>query len=92
VEGGDVLDRDQDVPVQLDMDDVLDVAVRGEHALLVLPAEQGDLDLLALVLARVVLDASERSRIGSTKRAVPAVEIVECRAVWSGVISTDYEA
>jgi hypothetical protein len=64
VEGGDVLERDEDVPVQLDVRDVLDVAVRREDAVLVFPAEQGDLDLLALVLVRVVLDASERSRFG----------------------------
>ena len=35
--------------------DVLDVAVRGQHALLVLAAEERELDLLALVLVRVVL-------------------------------------
>jgi hypothetical protein len=72
VKGGDVLERNQDVPVQLDVNDVLDVTVGGEDALLVLAAEESDLDLLALVLARVVLDASERSRIGSTERVVPA--------------------
>src|SRR5918992_5588420 len=55
VERGDVLERDQDVPVELDVRDVLDRAVRRENALLVLAAEQGDLDLLALVLVRVVL-------------------------------------
>ena len=58
VEGGDVLQRDQDVAVQLDVRDVLDVAVRGEHAVLVLAAEEGDLDLLALVLVGVVLHGS----------------------------------
>ena len=52
-----VLQRDEDVPVQLDVRDVVDVAVRREDAVLVLAAEQGDLDLLALVLVRVVLDA-----------------------------------
>src|SRR6266496_1254999 len=55
VQRGDVLERHEDVPVQLDMGDVLDVAVRGQHALLVLPAEERDLDLLALVLVGVVL-------------------------------------
>ena len=35
--------------------DVLDVAVRGQDAVLVLAAEQGELDRLALVLRRVVL-------------------------------------
>jgi 3-oxoacyl-[acyl-carrier protein] reductase len=43
------------VPVQLDVGDVLDVAVRGEHALLVVAAEERDFDLLAFVLVRVVL-------------------------------------
>ncbi len=52
---GDVLQRDQDVAVQLDVRDVLEVAVRGEDAVLILAAEQGDLDLLALVLVGVVL-------------------------------------
>ena len=55
VERGDVLERDEDVAVQLDVRDVLDVAVGREHAFLVLAAEEGDLDLLALVLVRVVL-------------------------------------
>src|SRR5579862_995915 len=44
VEAGDVLKRYQDVPVQLDV-----------WAVLVLTAEEGDLDALALVLGRVVL-------------------------------------
>jgi hypothetical protein len=57
VERGDVLQRHEDVAVQLDVGDVLDVAVRGEDTLLVLPSEEGDLDLLALVFVRVVLDA-----------------------------------
>ena len=52
---GDVLERHEDVAVQLDVGDVLDRAVRGEHALLILAAEERDLDLLALVLVRVVL-------------------------------------
>src|SRR5436309_4284660 len=55
VERGDVLQRDQDVPVQLDVGDVLDIAVRGQHAVLILAAEERDLDLLALVLVGVVL-------------------------------------
>ena len=53
-------ERDQDVPVQLDVGDVVDVAVRGQHAVLVLAAEERDLDLLTLVLVGVVLHA-ERS-------------------------------
>jgi hypothetical protein len=70
VERGDVLQRHEDVAVQLDVRDILDVAVRGQHALLVFPAKKGDLDLLAFVLVRVVLDARERSRSGLVKRVV----------------------
>src|SRR5256714_2922996 len=55
VEGCDVLQGDEDMPVQLDVGDVLDVAVGGQDTLLVFPSEEGDLDLLALVLVRVVL-------------------------------------
>src|SRR3954464_12825930 len=61
VEGGDVLEGHEDVAVQFDVSDFVDVAVRGEHALLVFAAEEGDLDLLALVLARVVLHHAEPS-------------------------------
>ena len=57
MERGDVLQRHEDVAVQLDVRDILDVAVRGQNALLVLASEEGDLDLLALVFVRVVLDA-----------------------------------
>jgi hypothetical protein len=49
------------VPVQLDVGDLVDVAVRGQDAFLVLAAEKRDFDLLALVLARVVLHGAERS-------------------------------
>src|SRR5205823_10109721 len=55
VQGGDVLERHENVAVQLDVGDVLDVAIRREDALLVLAPKQGDLDLLALVLVGVVL-------------------------------------
>ena len=41
VEGRDVLERDQDVPVELHVGDVLDRAVRGEDAFLVFAAEEG---------------------------------------------------
>jgi len=60
---GDVLERNQDVPVQLEVGDVVEEAVGGEHAVLVVAAEERDLDLLALVLAGVVLDGPEPSRI-----------------------------
>jgi hypothetical protein len=53
--------------------DLVDVAVRGEDALLVIAAEERDLDLLALVLARVVLHSSERSQARMNKRVVLAV-------------------
>ena len=46
------------MPVQLDVRDVLDVAVSGEDAFLVLAAEERDLNLLAFVLAGVVLHAA----------------------------------
>src|SRR5262249_46684532 len=55
VEGSHVLERDQDVTVELDVRDVVDGTVRGEHAVLIVAVHQRDLDLLALVLARVVL-------------------------------------
>src|SRR6476659_3390603 len=61
MERRDVLQRDEDVPVQLDVRHLVDVAGRGEDAFLVLAAEERDLDLLALVLARVVLHRPERS-------------------------------
>ena len=66
VQRGDVLQRHQDVPVQLDVGDVLDRAVRGQHTFLVLAAEERQLDLLALVLVRVVLHAAGQSTGRST--------------------------
>jgi hypothetical protein len=63
VEGGDVLQRDKDVAVQLEMWNALDSAVRGEGAVLVLAPEELHFDLLALVLVRVVLHEPERSGI-----------------------------
>ena len=50
-------ERNQDVPVQLEVGDVVEEAVGGEHAVLVVAAEERDLDLLALVFAGVVLQA-----------------------------------
>ena len=55
--------------VQLDMGHLVDVAVRSEDALLVLAAKECDLDLLAFVLACVVLDAWKRNVLGSTIRS-----------------------
>ena len=46
----DVLERDQDVPVQLDTSDLVDGVVRGQDAVLVIAAEERDLDLLPLYL------------------------------------------
>ena len=43
------------MPIQLQVRDVLDVAVRRKDALLVLAAEEGHLDLLTFVLPGVVL-------------------------------------
>src|SRR5207247_11455197 len=62
VEGGDVLERDEDVAVELDVGDVVDVAVGRPYSVLVLAAEQGYFDLLALVLARVVLHEGQSNR------------------------------
>jgi hypothetical protein len=61
VQGGDVLQWNEDVTVQLDVRDVLDVAVRGQDALLVFAAEEGDVYLLPFVFVRVVLDGSKAS-------------------------------
>src|SRR5947207_5150546 len=61
VEGGDILQRHEDVPVELDVGDVLDVAVSRQDTLLVFPSEEGDLDLLAFVLVRVVLHRRPQS-------------------------------
>src|SRR3954451_19147274 len=55
VERGHVLEWNEDVAVELDVRDVVDRAVRSEHAVLVVAVHQRDLDLLPLVLARVVL-------------------------------------
>jgi cystathionine beta-synthase len=55
VERGDVLEWDEYVSVQLDVLHAVNRAVRGKHAVLVLPAEQRYLDLLARVFACVVV-------------------------------------
>jgi hypothetical protein len=89
MERSNVLQRNQDVSVQLDVGDVLDEAVGGQHAVLVIAAEEGDFDLLTLVLVGVILDGSEPSEFGSTIDATPAVGAVRCAAgvlpVWSGI-------
>jgi hypothetical protein len=66
MERSNVLERDQDVSVQLDVGDVLDEAVSGQHPVLVIAAEEGDFDLLTLVLVGVVLDGPEPSEFGLT--------------------------
>ena len=74
VQRRDVLQGHEDVPVQLDVRDVLDRAVRREHALLVLAAEERELDLLAFVLVRVVLHPAQASGSGvrgSTSASAP---------------------
>src|SRR5215207_3889015 len=87
VERSDVLERHENVPVELDVGDVVDVAVRGEDAVLILAAEERDLDLLALVLVRVVLHErcstypmpprSSRRRIGGHELLVAEPELVD---------------
>jgi len=65
VEGGDVLQRDEDVAVELEVRNAFYSAVRRERPVLILAAEELDLDLLALVFVRVVLHCAERSgRLG----------------------------
>src|SRR6185312_3002594 len=61
VEGGDVLEGDQDVAVQFDVRNAFDAAVGGQGSVLVLAPEELDLDLFPFVLVRVVLHRSERS-------------------------------
>jgi hypothetical protein len=63
VERGDVLQRHENVSVQLDVRNVLDVAVGGQDTFLIFAAEQGDLDLLALVFVRVVLQGASGLRL-----------------------------
>src|SRR4051794_11809332 len=53
MERRDVLQRDEDVAVELDVRHLVDSAVRREDTVLVIAAEERDLHLLALVLARV---------------------------------------
>src|SRR5438128_5619061 len=55
VERGDVLERDEDVPVQLDVRHLVDRAVGGQDTLVVVTAEERDLVLFTLLLARVVV-------------------------------------
>jgi hypothetical protein len=71
------------VAVQLDVRHILDRAVGGKHALLVLAAEQGDLDLLTLVLVRVVLDALESSLYRLNKRSPTSFPSLNTLPVWS---------
>jgi hypothetical protein len=47
---------------------------------LILASEEGDLDLLALVLVRVVLDGSEASLMPHGYVVVPAVSAAKCAA------------
>jgi hypothetical protein len=41
---------------------ILEIAVCGQDAVLIFAAEEGDLDLLSLVLVRLVLHSEEPSR------------------------------
>jgi len=75
------------VAVQLEMGHVVEQAVRGEHAVLVVAAEEGDLDLLPFVLVGVILDSSEPSRLPFSSNAACAAEVakwvVGVVSVWS---------
>jgi hypothetical protein len=55
---GDVLKRNENVSVQFEMRNALDATVGGQRSFLVFAAEELDLDLLALVFARVILNRS----------------------------------
>jgi hypothetical protein len=68
VQGGNVLERNENVTVELDVRHVFDRAVCGEDTLLVLAAEERELDLLSLVLVGVILDGAQTSRFGIFKR------------------------
>jgi hypothetical protein len=87
VERGDVLERDEDVSVELDVRDALDPAVRGQSSVLVLAAEELHLDLLSLVLVGVVLHRPERSGFRSTIPFVPAVVAAKSRSRGVSVVS-----
>ena len=69
-DAGDVLKRDQDVSVQLDVRDLVDRAVRRQHTVVVIASEKRDLDLLDLVLAGVLDPA--RSVVPVIRRASAA--------------------
>src|SRR4029077_15960675 len=81
VERGDVLERNEDVSVQLNVGDVLHVAVGGQDTFLVFAAEECDLDLLALVFVGVVLDAPEPSENPLSYVVVLAVQAAKCAAL-----------
>ena len=61
----------QDVAVELDVRHLVDGAVGGEDAFVVVAAEHRDFDLLALVLARVVLHGPQPSQISHGLRGRP---------------------
>jgi hypothetical protein len=63
----DVLEGNEDVAVQLDVGNVLHVAIGRQAALLIFASEERDLDLLPFVLARVVLHGAEGSDSRSSK-------------------------
>jgi hypothetical protein len=87
MERSDVLEGDEDVPVELDVRHVLERAIGREDSFLVLAAEQRDLDLLPLVLVRVVLQGGEASAIPHGCVVAHAVHVAKCGAgvvpVWS---------
>jgi hypothetical protein len=83
VQRGDVLQGDENVPVQLDVRNVLDRAVGGEDTFLILAAEERELDLLTLVLVRVVLDGAQTSGFRYFKRLSRSYTPWNALLVWS---------
>ena len=59
MERSDVLQRYEDVAVQLDVRHPVDDPVGGQHPVDVLAAEESDVDLLALVLVRQLLHLNQ---------------------------------
>src|SRR5262245_54216703 len=84
VEARNVLERDEDVPVQLDVGHVLDRAVGSQHPFLVLAAEERELDLLAFVLVGVVLHRPQSSRSRLSKRLPTPYTSQNVVLVWPG--------
>ena len=85
VERSHVLERDEDVAVELHVRNILDRAVRRQCPLLVLATEEGDFDLFPLVLVRVVLHRAERSDCRLGERSSPSARRLEGSGVGFGL-------